>query len=396
LTRLGRPKSKRLKLPNGAGSVIQRKDGWWMARFTAPDPETGKSVRKSLYGRTEQEARATLIKALNDREEGRLVLTRGRALSLERWVERWLASRQRRPSTMKTDREVLELHVLPALGKVPLRDLRPGHIRGLMNARRAAGASPRSCNKIREVVRKVLNAVNREHPGYLPFNAAELVEPLPQLRVRKATIVEPEQVHLLVDRAGDHRDGPFWIFVLATGARLGEGLGLAWEDVNLQDQQVFIRRELQYLRGQWHVLPPKTRKSERPIPLPEIACAGLERHRDLQAEQRRKASLWDIRYGNLVFSTDVGHPLDPSNLRRRLYAVERELGLPRLGPHELGRHGCASFLADQNVSPAVAMAILGHANIATTMEIYTHVLPKAMREAAEAIDRVLTPPDSSV
>ena len=65
--------------------------------------------------------------------------------------------------------------------------------------------------------------------------------------------------------------------------------------------------------------------------------------------------------------------------------------MPLVGPNYLGRHGWASFLADQNLPPAVAMAILGHANISTTMEIYTHALPKSMREAAEAIERALTP-----
>jgi lincosamide nucleotidyltransferase A/C/D/E len=238
----------------------------------------------------------------------------------------------------------------------------------------------------------MLNALNREHPGYLPFNAAELVEPIPRLAVRKQTILEPAQVHRLLEQADRHRDGAFWVFVLATGARLGEGLGLCWRDVNLEDGQAYIRQELQYLEGQWHVLRPKTRKSERPVPLAATACTALRRHRGVQAAERRAAGpAWCTDYGDLVFTTEEGRPLDPSNLRRRLYKAEKDAGLPQMGPNNLGRHGCASFLADQNVPPAVAMAILGHANISTTMEIYTHMLPKSMREAAEAIERALTP-----
>ena len=389
---MARPrKSKRVKMPNGAGSVVQRSDGRWMARYTTVDPATGLPVRKSLYGHSEQEARAKLIQALNAKQEGRLTVTAGRQLTLLQWVERWLGSRHLRPSTMVTDREVLENHVLPTLGKLRLVDLRPVHIRGLMEGRRAEGKSSRTCNKIREVMRKVLNAVNREYPGYLPFNAAELVDPMPQIAVRDQVILDPEQVHLLVARAREHRDGPFWVFVLATGARQGEGLGLCWEDVDLEDGKVFIRRELQYLKGAWHVLPPKTRKSERPIPLANAAREALERQRALQAELRLRAGpTWSRDFGNLVFATELGGPLDPSNLRRRLYQAERELGLPQLGPHQLGRHGCASFMADQNVPPAVAMAILGHANISTTIDIYTKVLPRSMRDAAAAIDRALT------
>jgi integrase len=383
-------------MPNGAGSIIQRTDGRWMARFTARDPGTGLPVRKALYAPTEQEARVKLMKALTDLHEGRLVLTRGRQLTLKQWAERWLVSRHNRPSTMKTDREVLQQYVLPMLGTVRLGDLRPVHLRGVMDAQIAAGKSPRTANKIREVTRKVLNAVNREHPGYLPFNAAELVEPIPQLGLKKRVVLEPEQVHQLLEVAAWHRDGAFWVFVLATGARLGEGLGLCWEDVNLKDGQVFIRRELQYLEGRWHMLPPKTRRSRRPIPLADTASKSLRRQKAMQATQRREAGDgWNASFGDLVFTNPQGGALDPSNLRRRLYRVEKDLTLPRVGPNYLGRHGCASFLADQNVPPAVAMAILGHANISTTMEIYTHALPKSMREAAEAIERALTPRGSN-
>lgn len=387
-----RTKSKRVKIPNGAGSVIRRSDGRYMARYTTTDPDTGLSVRKALYGATEQEARAKLIAALAARQDGRLILTRGRPLTLKQWADQWIVSRHKRPSTMKTDREVLDLHILPTLGKVRLVDLRPVHIRGVMEAKLAEGKSPRTCNKVREVARKVLNAVNREQPGYLAFNVAELVEPVPQLAVRRPIVLEPTQVHRLLAKTREHRDGCFWTFVLATAARLGEGLGLCWEDVDLDDGSVYIRRELQYLKGVWHVLPPKTRKSERPIPLAATACEALRREREAQADRRARAGrAWDTEYGDLVFTTDLGRPLDPSNLRRRLYKVEEDLKLPKIGPHQLGRHGCASFLADQNVPPAVAMAILGHANFSTTMEVYTHALPKSMREAAEAIQRALTP-----
>jgi hypothetical protein len=189
-------------MPNGAGSIIQRTDGRWMARFTARDHGTGLPVRKALYAPTEQEARVRLMKALTDLHEGRLVLTRGRQLTLKQWAERWLVSRHKRPSTMKTDREVLEQYVLPMLGTVRLGDLRPVHLRGVMDAQIAAGKSPRTANKIREVTRKVLNAVNREHPGYLPFNAAELVEPIPQLGLKKRVVLEPEQVHQLLECRG--------------------------------------------------------------------------------------------------------------------------------------------------------------------------------------------------
>jgi hypothetical protein len=109
------------------------------------------------------------------------------------------------------------------------------------------------------------------------------------------------------------------------------------------------------------MLPPKTRRSRRPIPLADTASKSLRRQKAMQATQRREAGDgWNASFGDLVFTNPQGGALDPSNLRRRLYRVEKDLTLPRVGPNYLGRHGCASFLADQNVPPAVAMAILGH------------------------------------
>jgi hypothetical protein len=81
-----RTKSKRVKMPNGAGSIYQRRDGRWHARYTTPDPATGLQVRQWLYARTEQEARARLIQALGEQQRGALPFSRGRGLTLRQFV----------------------------------------------------------------------------------------------------------------------------------------------------------------------------------------------------------------------------------------------------------------------------------------------------------------------
>src|SRR3989442_2272663 len=100
-------------MPNGAGSILQRSDGRWMARYTTEDPETSRRVRKTLYGKTEQEARGRLITALSQRHSGTLVVTRGRTLSVRAYIERWLATKQARPKTLLRYQGLLEGHVVP-------------------------------------------------------------------------------------------------------------------------------------------------------------------------------------------------------------------------------------------------------------------------------------------
>src|SRR5438309_1546834 len=87
---MSRTRSRRVKIPNGAGSVYQRRDGRWHARYTTTDPECGLPVRRSLYGATEQEVRAKLIRALGEQQRGTLPFTRGRGLTLKQFVDRWL------------------------------------------------------------------------------------------------------------------------------------------------------------------------------------------------------------------------------------------------------------------------------------------------------------------
>ena len=115
---MARANTKRVKTPNGAGSVIRRSDGRWMARYTTSDPETGLPARKALYGRTEQEARAKVIQALADHGRGRLPFIRGRGPTLEQYAERWLAASPVRVKTALRYQELLRRHALPALGRI--------------------------------------------------------------------------------------------------------------------------------------------------------------------------------------------------------------------------------------------------------------------------------------
>jgi integrase len=97
---------------------------------------------------------------------------------------------------------------------------------------------------------------------------------------------------------------------------------------------------------------------------------------------------WNDRHGDLVFRQPDGNPISGNHLARTLQRVLIGAGLPAIRFHDL-RHATATFLAVEKVPVAVAMAVLGHANASTTLEIYTRVAPDLAREAAEAMDRVL-------
>jgi hypothetical protein len=193
------PCKRRRKSPNGAGGVyFNQVTERWMGRYTTEDPETGLSVRKAVYGRTEQEARGKLIKALAARQDGTLLVGRGRELTVRQYAERWLAGLRKRPTTRARYRQALA-HVTgdDRLGNLPLTKLRPQHLKGLLAALHDGNAKTtpkalksRSCNRVRDVLRNMLNDALRDGP--VSRNVAELTKPLPLDDVSRTVIIKPE------------------------------------------------------------------------------------------------------------------------------------------------------------------------------------------------------------
>ena len=173
----------------------------------------------------------------------------------------------------------------------------------------------------------------------------------------------------------------------SVGLRRGETLGLAWNDVDLDDGTLTVRQALQRIDGKLRLTPPKTKRSRRTIALPQTVVAALRMHRARQLQERLLAgSRWHD--SGLVFTTTIGTPLEPRNVTRDFQRILAKAGLPRIRLHDL-RHGCATLLLAQGVQPRVVMDILGHSTISVTMDTYSHVLATMRRDAADQIDAVL-------
>ena len=116
---------------------------------------------------------------------------------------------------------------------------------------------------------------------------------------------------------------------------------------------------------------------------------ALASHRLAQIEQRlRTGAAWEDH--GLVFTNEVGSPVDTSNLRRRSFGpLLVRSGLEGLRFHDL-RHTAATLLLERNIHPKIVSEMLGHSQISTTLDLYTHVMPALQREAAAAMDSILT------
>jgi integrase len=156
---------------------------------------------------------------------------------------------------------------------------------------------------------------------------------------------------------------------LYLGLRRGELLGLRWADVDLDIGRLEVVQTLQRVDGRLQFVRPKTRRSERTIPLPPVVVSALREHRARQAKERLAAGrCWTD--SGLVFTSRVGTPLEPDNLRRSWYEVRKVLDEP-LRLHDL-RHTCVTLLLEAGVAPHIVQEIAGHSALDVTMTIYAH------------------------
>ncbi|MHB8555048.1 MAG: tyrosine-type recombinase/integrase, partial [Candidatus Dormibacteria bacterium] len=257
------------KRANGSGSVGQRADGRWWARYTAHDRD-GRPARQVRYGRTRREVEDKLIELLRDRNLALVAARRGRGATVGEYAERWLTTRSAglRPGTAKRYGELIRQHVIPALGRVPLARLEIAQVNDLLAAKLADGLAPRTVHHVRAVLRTMLNAALRE--GLTPRNVAALADPPRVPQVERVTLTA-EQAQRLVEVAHQERDGALWVLALTTGARQGELLGLRWDDYEPGSGAVRIAHSLQRVDGQLVLAETKTALSRRTVVLPAAA-----------------------------------------------------------------------------------------------------------------------------
>jgi integrase len=371
---------------NGEGSIYRRADGRWTAACYVLRPD-GSRVRRAVYGKTRKDVADRLAVLITKTKAGLPLAVE--SWTLERFAGHWLkdvVGPRLRPSTLSSYRETLRLHVLPTLGRTNLRALTPTHVRTLLANKVADGLGARSIQIVHSTLRTMLSEAIREE--LIERNVATVVRPPSVERVE----VQPwstEEAGRLLAASADHRLHALFAVGVALGLRKGELLALRWDDVDLESGVLHVRQNVQRLPEMGLVFGPP--KSRRTIPLPAASAKVLRTHRASQAAEALSLGPAWVDSG-LVFTSTVGTVIEPRNLNRLFDELIAKARVRRIRFHDL-RHTCASLLLAQNVPARVVMEILGHSQLAMTTDLYSHVMPTALREAADAMDRVFVQPN---
>lgn len=377
------------KRGNGEGSIypVKGKNGrvkgyrgsYWV--HTADGPK-----RRYISGRRRETVRDELAKALSDRLDG-LVFDAG-AMTVGEYLDRWMGDVEGtvRESTHQRYGYAVGPHLKPALGGIKLKDLNPAQVRWFYRDRLDSGLSPASVHKLHVVLHKALKAAVAD--GLIPRNVAAGLK-LPRLSREQIDPLDRDEARRLLDAARGDGLEALYVLALNTGMRQGELLALKWDDLDLEAGTLRVRRTLTKTGKAYATGEPKTRNSRRVIRLTAAAVEALRAHLSRQLEEmERMGSLYCP--GGLVFATEAGTLINPSNLRNRsLKPLLKAAGLRTVRFHDF-RHTCATLLLSKNVNPKIVSEMLGHANIAITLDTYSHVLPDMQESAVRALEDALT------
>ena len=374
---------------NGEGSIYPHKKNGKKVGYrgaytvhTAAGPK-----RRYVSGKDRDEVRAKLTKAMADRDGG-MVFDAG-TLTVGEYLDRWLKDSVRgtvRRSTYEVHRHMIEPHLIPALGRLKLKDLNPVHVRGLYREKLDSGLSAATVRKIHNVLRKALKQAVMD--GLIPRNVCEAVKP-PKVERKEITPLDREQARTLLEAAASDRLEALFTLAVHTGMREGELLGLKWDDVDLERGVLRLRRALVREGGRVTLGDLKPAKSRRQVRLTGAAVESLRAHLGRQLEEiERMGSLYQP--GGLVFATESGSLINPSNLRSRSFKpLLKRAGLPDICFHDL-RHTCATLLLSQGTHPKLVQELLGHATIAMTLDTYSHFLPSMGDQTVKAMEAALS------
>jgi integrase len=278
-----------------------------------------------------------------------------------------------KPSAVRGYEATLRLRVFPALGSAKFTAVRRVDLQDLVDKLHAAGlaASTVQCSilPLRAMYRRALAR------GEVAINPTTGLE-LPAIRGRRDRIVSPAQAAKLL-AALPETDRPLWATALYAGLRRGELMALRWEDVDLEAGVIRVRRGWDTIEGE---IAPKSAKGNRTVPVAAILRDCLANHWLRGGE------------GALVFG-DGGKPFRVDALAKRAKAAWSAASLEPITLHEC-RHTAASFAIAAGVNAKALSTYMGHANVATTYDLYGHLMPGNEAEAVTLLDAFLAAGDT--
>jgi integrase len=379
------------------GTIRKRGERYYVrTRVREIDTETGRvswrQVEKAA-GSSERNAKRKLRDLQTEVDDGRYVPSSMTVLELgQKWLREHVQPNLK-PGAAANYKGVFYKHVAPTLGAVRVDDCKPSMVKALLGRKRSDGLSEESVAKIRRHMHAMF--AFGQDAGLLTVNPASAPRKRGQKQRRRArgTALTPVQVARFLSECSP-RWRLFFTVALDTGLRRGELVGLQWGDVDLLERVLYVRRSIGAYDDPAETsdgLTTKTEAGERLVPVLDGAQQALEALFKTAADTREQAPVFatvERKRGRDGVMRPTGRPLSPRMVTRVFRRYADKAGLPEtVRLHDL-RHTTITNAISQGEDILLVAAFAGHARTSTTVDVYSHLLPRRAHEAARRMRSV--------
>lgn len=367
----------------GQGTVYKRGDTYAVSYYTGLKKD-GKYIRKTKSGfLTKRAAKKYLNERIEEIQQGVNIMGADVLMKhyLPEWLENYTKSANLAKNTYNGYKVNIEKHILPVIGDIRLIDLQPYDIDRVILNMSKNQLSVTSQRYVIATLRKSINTAIKRR--ILSVNVINLVD-IPKPVKYNAKVLTIDEIGILCRECLTNFDYLPVLLGLAFGLRRGEVLGLKWSDFDFDKSIVHIQRTATPRNHGYEFSPCKTQNSIRYLLIPDFVADYLLKWKEEQN------ILFDdklINSDNFVFALSRGI-ISATTLNRKFKEVLKKCNLPDIRFHDL-RHSWATMMLSLNVPTKIASSMLGHSDVATTLNVYTKVLPDAQRLAIDAINSVL-------
>ena len=359
----------------------KRADGRYATHVTIGTKSDGRPQRKTVYAKTMRELEEKAAELRRQVGAGSIVDDGG--ITVGQWAYEWLKTYKTgiAPSSFEVYEVSLRAHIIPALGHMKLKNVKPFHVQGLINAMSGKGLT-RATEKAAMTAKQLFNRAVEN--GLITKSPAVVLEMPTKVKREKRALSEVEK-NAFESAALDLTEKAFVLTMLYAGLRRGEVLALTWDDIDIDKKTISISKTWTVHGNEGVIKPsPKTKAGNREIPMTGNLHSSIKNLHASQAGSR-----------NYLF-TSSGNPMTLSEFRAFWKRISEKLALS-LGtdlskdvtPH-IFRHTYATMLFYAGVDIKAAQYLLGHSSVAVTMEIYTHLDKSKLSTAADKLDEYIS------
>ena len=393
--------SKQTRSANGSGTIRKRADGRWEGIYSAGyDQQTGKLIRKSIYGKNQKEVRQKLSKVTTEIDEG-LYLEPAK-MTLSDWMDLWYKEYtfDKKYSTLKGYKAQINKNIRPGIGKYNLSQLNPMILQRFFNHlsepnEKGKVLSPKSIKNVYIILSGILEqAVENEMISKNPCKKVKL----PKVYNKQITPLTDKQVKDFLEIIStDEIYGTILRVIVFTGLRLGEAMGLTWDCVDFEKGALNINKQLQrrpQKDGGSTLTSVKSGKPRILKPAPFVMQLLKIRYTEQIMQKQRSEDLW-LAWSNeeehkkaLVFTNLQGGYLIPKRVYLHFKSAAVTIGAPDARVHDL-RHTYAVLSLQNGDDIKTVQENLGHASAAFTLDVYGHVSDRMKKESANRMEEYI-------